>query len=492
LLTLRGAECLQTADVVLYDYLANPALLRHARSDARLICAGKHGRDRIITQDEINRLLIQFSREGQTVVRLKGGDPAIFARVSEEAAALSAAGIRYEIVPGITAALAAGSYAGIPLTERSIASAVAFITGHEQDDKHIPPLDFDALARFPGTLVFYMGVTTALEWTNALIAAGKPAKTPAAIVRRCTWPDQRIILCTLGDVASRIAADQLRPPIITIVGDVVSHAEVRNWFTARPLFGQRVLVTRPRHQAADLVAPLEQLGAQCYVQPAIEIRPPTDWADVDRAIAGLPDFDWLVFSSSNGVEYFLDRLFNQGYGTRSLTHVRIAAIGAATAEALSRYHLRADLIPDEFRAESLAETLVTAAREQKKARFLLIRASRGREVLAESLAAAGFTVHQVVAYHSVDVEAADPDIAALLSAGKFDWVTVTSSAIARSLAKLFGNDLRRAKLASISPVTSATLRELGFEPAVEGKEFTMLGVVAAIAAATGRTTTAAL
>jgi uroporphyrinogen III methyltransferase/synthase len=480
------------ADVVLYDYLANPALLCHARSDANLICSGKHGRDRIITQDEINQLLIRFAREGKTVVRLKGGDPAIFARVSEEAAALSAAGIRYEIVPGITAALAAGSYAGIPLTERSIASAVAFVTGHEQDDKHIAPLDFEALARFPGTLVFYMGVTTAAEWTNALIAAGMPANTPAAIIRRCTWPDQNTILCTLGEVAPRLSAEHLRPPIITIVGDIVSHVEVQNWFTKRPLFGQRILVTRPRHQAADLVVSLEQLGAQCYVQPAIEILPPENWNEVDRAIADLPDLDWLVFSSANGVEFFLDRLLTQGHDVRDLGQLMIAAIGAATADALSKYRLRADLIPDEFRAESLADTLVAAARQRKNPRFLLIRASRGREVLADSLTAAGFTVHQVVAYRSVDVEAADPDIAALLAANKIDWVTVTSSAIARSLAKLFGNDLRRAKLASISPITSATLRELGYDPAVEARDYTMSGVVAAIAAATARTATAAL
>ncbi len=450
---------------------------------AALICTGKHGRDRIFTQDEINQLLIQHAGKGQTVVRLKGGDPAVFARASEEVAALTAAEIDYEIVPGITAALAAGSYAGIPITQRGIASAVAFITGHEQDDKQIPPLDFEALAGFPGTLVFYMGVTTAAEWTDALIKAGKPAKTPAAIIRRCTWPDQRTILCTLGDVSARIAAEHLRPPIVTIVGEVVLQAEIENWFTQRPLFGQRVLVTRPRHQAANLIEPLEQLGAQCYLQPAIEILPPNDWTNVDRAIAALKDFDWLVFSSANGVEYFLDRLLAQGHDMRSLAQLKIAAVGAATADAVATYHLHADLVPDEFRAESLAETLIIAARQENKPRFLLIRASRGREVLAESLSAAGFAIQQVVAYRSIDVQSPDPDIAALLAAGKINWITVTSSAIARSLANLFGNDLRRAKLASISPVTSAALRELGYEPAVEATDYTMPGVVAAIQAA---------
>ncbi len=463
-------------------------VLHHARRDAILICAGKHGRDRIFTQDEINQLLIQHVRNGQTVVRLKGGDPAIFARVSEEVAALTAAGIDYEIVPGITAALAAGSYAGIPITQRGIASAVAFITGHEQDDKNIPTLDFEALARFPGTLVFYMGVTTAAEWTDALIAAGKPAHTPAAIIRRCTWPDQRTILCTLGEAAARIAAEHLRPPIITIVGDVVSQAEVQNWFTERPLFGQRILVTRPRHQAADLIGPLERLGAQCYSQPAIEVLRPETWDDVDAYLNELDWVTWLVFSSANGVEFLINRMLERGQDLRALGSVKIAAIGNATAECLARFHVYADLVPDEFRAESLSVDLVREAthfaRQSKLAhneiRFLLIRASRGREVLAESLSAAGFAVKQVVAYQSIDVQSPDPDIAALLSSGKIDWITVTSSAIAPSLANLFGDDLRRARLASISPVTSATLRELGFEPTVEATEFTMPGVVAAI------------
>jgi uroporphyrinogen III methyltransferase/synthase len=481
LITWRGVQCLRRADAVLFDYLANPSLLAHAPAAAERICLGRHGRERIWSQDEINERLVRLAREGKCVVRLKAGDPAVFSRLSEEVAALEAAGIAYEIVPGITAALAAGSYAGIPLTERGRASAVAFVTGHEQGDKDIPQIDFSALAAFPGTLVVYMGVTTAGEWTRALIDAGKPAETPAAIVRRCTWPDQQTIRCTLGTIAERITQAHVRPPVISIIGEVAAAAQLKSWFIERPLFGQRVLITRPRHQAGRMWDLLSELGAQCLLQPAIEIETLADWSAVDAAIERLADFDWLVFSSANGVEHLLGRLLNTGRDVRALGPVKIAAIGPATAEALRQFHVQADLTPDEYRAEALAEALVEAAAQHTtKPRFLLVRASRGREVLAETLTAAGCSVKQIVTYSSVDVATPDPEIAALLRQGRIDWITVTSSAIARSLVRLFGEDLRRAKLASISPITTDTLRELGYEPAAEAREYTMEGVVEAI------------
>ncbi|MEX2138461.1 MAG: uroporphyrinogen-III C-methyltransferase [Pirellulales bacterium] len=481
LITWRGVQCLRRADAVLFDYLTNPTLLAHAPAGAERICLGRHGRERIWSQQEINAQLVALAQQGKCVVRLKGGDPAVFARLSEEVAALKAAGIGHEVVPGITAALAAGSYAGISLTERGRASAVAFVTGHEQDDKDAPAIDFAALAAFRGTLVVYMGVTTAADWTGALIDAGKPAETPAAIVRRCTWPDQQTIHCTLGAVGERIAEAHLRPPVVTIIGDVAAVADAKNWFTERPLFGQRVLITRPHCQASGLWDRLSELGAHCLLQPAIEIEPPSDWSAVDAALARLAEFDWLVFSSANGVEFFLGRLWESGRDLRALGPIKIAAIGPATAEALEQFHLHADLTPDEFRAESLAEALLDAAvKNASKPRLLLVRANRGREVLAETLTAAGCKVEQVVAYQSIDVETPDPEIAALLQHGRIDWITVTSSAIARSLARLFGDDLRRAKLASISPITTATLRELGHEPTAEAREYTMDGIVEAI------------
>jgi uroporphyrinogen III methyltransferase / synthase len=477
LLTLRGAECLRRADVVLYDYLVNPVLVAHCRPEAERICLGKHGGGRIWPQEEINEQLVALAKQGKTVVRLKSGDPAIFARGAEEVERLAREGIPFEIVPGITAALAAGSYAGIPITHRELASAVALVTGHEDPEKSGQTVDYAALAKFPGTLVFYMGVTTVRHWAAELLAAGKNAATPVAVVRRCSQADQRTLRTTLGELAAAVEREKLRPPVIFIIGEVAAAPESYSWFEKRQLFGQKILVTRPAHQAQSLAGPLAELGAEVLFQPAIEIGPPADWQPVDAALRRIKEFDWLVFSSSNGVRLLLERIFASGKDLRSLGSLQLAAIGPGTADELLRYYLHADLVPDEFRAESLAGSLAGNARGK---RFLLARASRGREVLAEELAAAGGLVEQVVVYESRDVTTVDPHLADLMQAGKIDWVTVTSSAIAKSLVSLFGEGLKNAKLASISPITSGTLRELGFEPAAEAKEFTMEGVVEAI------------
>lgn len=479
LITLRGVECLWRADLALYDYLVNPAILKHLRAGAEAICLGRHGNHRLMSQDEVNERMVAAARQGKTVVRLKAGDPAVFARAAEEIECLQAAGISFEVVPGITAALAAGSYAGVPLTHRDVASAVALVTGHEQGDKGVSSLDYRALAAFSGTLVFYMGVTSAPVWTQALMAAGKPADTPAAIVRRCSWPDQSVVRCSLGEVAAVVAEHRIRPPVLFIVGAVAGLAPTVSWFATRPLFGRRVLVTRPAEQAESLVKRLEELGAAVLVQPAIEISEPADWAPVDAALEKLDRFDWLVFSSANGVRYLLERICQAHGDLRRLGRVRLAAIGPGTSEALAEYRLKADLQPAEFRAEALADALAPDASGR---RFLLVRASRGREVLAERLQAAGGIVEQVVVYRSTDVTSPELEVAAALAAGQIDWITVTSSAIARSLAALFGEQLRQAKLASISPITTATLVELGFPPAAEAAEYTMLGVAEAILA----------
>ncbi len=476
-ITLRAVACLAKADLVLYDYLVNPRVLAHASDDAELVCLGRHGQGRIMPPEEVIERMITAARAGRTVARLKSGDPLVFARAAEEVEALSAAGIPFEVVSGMTAALAAGSYAGVPLTHRRHASAVALVTGRQGPDA--PPLDFAALAKFPGTLVCYMGVTTAREWTTSLIEAGRSADEPAAIIRRCSWPDQLIARCTLGTIAEEIERRKLRPPVTVILGEVVREAESVDWFADRPLFGQRVLVTRPSHQANALAELLEEQGAGVLLQPAIEIAALHDWSEVDQAIEQQTrqPFDWIVFSSGNGVRSFLNCILETGHDLRALAGARLAVIGSATASALAEYHLNADLTPDEFRAEALAEEL---GRDARGKRFLLIRASRGREVLAETLRAAGGDVTQVVVYQSRDVTQPDAEIATALDAGEIDWVTVTSSAIAGSLANLFGDSLQRTQLASISPVTSATLRELGYEVAAEAKEYTMAGLVGAM------------
>ena len=483
LVTLRGCQALAEADVVLYDYLVNPLVLNHVSPHAERICLGRHGRGRIMPQREICQRMVRHAQEGRCVVRLKAGDPVVFAHAAEEIAALQHAQIHYEIIPGITAALAVGSYCGIPLTQGDAASAVALVTGQERGGKEVASLDYRALASFPGMLVFYMGVTTVETWTAQLIEAGKSPETPAAIVRRVSWPDQQSIICTLGTLAAETKTRHLRPPALFIVGPVAASSQSHNWFVDRPLFGTRILVTRAADQASALTLALSEQGADVLMQPAIEILPPADWTEVNERIAELSHYDWLVFSSANGVRMFLNLLL-ESRDVRCLGSLRLAAIGPGTARELAAFFLTADLVPHEHRAEALADALAVEARAGR--RFLLVRASRGREVLAESLSAAGGQVDQVVAYRSTDVEQADPEIAARLSAGEIDWITVTSSAIARSLARLFGPDLSKARLASISPVTSQTLRELGLAPAAEAVRYTIAGLVEAIVAASSR------
>jgi uroporphyrinogen III methyltransferase/synthase len=482
LITLRGVECLRRADLVLFDYLANPRIVEHAPAAAEKICVGKHGRSRIWSQEEINARLIEEARGGKTVVRLKGGDATVFARIAEETEALLAAGVRFEIVPGITAALAAGAYAGIPITHRDFASAAALVTGQEDPEKEGSSLDWGALARFPGTLVFYMGVTTARHWSQELIRHGKPPNTPAAIVRRCSLPDQRTIRCALEEVAEKVEArdgQRLRPPAIVIVGKAAALSPALSWFEQRPLFGKTTLVTRPRDQAHELEARLVELGAEVLFQPAIEIADPPAWEPVDQAIGRLAEFDWLAFTSANGVRFFLDRLLASRRDLRSLGAAKLAVIGPGTERALAEYRLKADVRPERFDAEALAELLAPRAAGK---RFLYPHASRGRDTLPRLLQEAGAILEEVVVYSHIDVAEPNQDIAERLMSDRIDWITVTSSAIARSLAAMFGDALRKTRLASISPITSGALRDLGYEPSAEAAEYTMAGVVEAILA----------
>ena len=480
LLTLRGAQLLGRCEVVLFDGLCNPALLGHAPG-AKHVCVGKHGQSRLWTQAEIIEEMIRHARAGRVVARLKGGDPAVFARTSEEVEALREAGIRFEIVPGITAALAAGSYAGIPVTDRRLASAVALVTGHEEPGKVDSAIDWSALAQFPGTLVIYMGVTTVGTWTRALLVAGKPPTTPVALVRRCSHNDQQTFHCRLDEVEERLTpATKLRPPVIVIVGPVTQLAESMSWIHLRPLHGQTILVTRPADGADTLAGPLTELGAHVLRQPVIEISPPESYTEIDAAIQQLDQFDVIAFSSRNGVRFFLDRLIESVGDVRRLGSTQIAVVGRQTARSLADYHLQADIIPDDFRAQSLAAIL---APEASGKRFLLIRASRGGNDLAAGIGAAGGLVTEIVAYQHRDVSEPDLAIAEQLRDGKVDWITVTSSASAKSLARMFGEDLKDTRIASISPVTSASLRDLGLKVAAEAKSYTMHGVIEAIQSA---------
>jgi len=477
LITLRAVECLAQADLILYDYLANPSLLQHASTSAELVCLGRHGAGRILSQDEIVARMIDGALSGRSVVRLKGGDPSVFGRGADEIEPLRAAGVPFEIVPGITTGLAVAAFCEIPITHYEDASAVALVVGQERHVKATSSLDYGVLADFPGTLIFYMGVKTVTQWSQALIEHGKSPETPIAIVRWCSRTDQKTVRCTLGTVAQVVDKQEIRPPSVFVVGKVVDRAPELSWFAARPLFGTRVLAAGSPGTSGKLRDQLTALGAEVIEQPAIRISDPPDWAPVDAALDRLDQYDWLVFSSGNGVGYFFRRLFDRGGDTRRLGSVKLAVVGSSTAEQLTRYHVHADLVPERFCAESLAEALVGEAEGK---RFLLARAGRGRQVLADALEQAGGHVDQIVVYDSTDVEQPNPDVADALSAGKRYWIAVTSPATARSVVRLYGDALQHARFASISPLTSAALRDLGYEPAAEASPHTAAGLVDAI------------
>lgn len=485
LLTLKGRECLARADVVLYDGLVNPLLLRHTEAHAERTCRTMAPGGRILDQAEINDRLIAAARAGKTVVRLKGGDPFIFGRGSEEAAALAEAGIPFEVVPGVTAAVAAGEYAGISLTHRKHASAVAFITGHEDPNKPGSSLDFPNLAGFSGTLVFYMGLHRLPQIADSLISAGKDPQTPACVISRASTPLQKTVSASLEELPEAVAKADLHAPSLIIVGECVRQREMISWFEHRPLFGQRIAITRPVHQADSAIRQAFELGAQPVLLPAIEILPPADWSAVDDAIARLSDYEWLIFTSANGVDSLLDRLWNQNRDARSLGHLKIAAIGPQTAEALGRFHLRADVVPESYRAEELAAALKPLTAGQ---RVLWAGANRGRDVLPAELKAAGAEVEKVIVYQNRDATDIPPMARELLEAGEVDWIALSSPSIARSLKKLIGPEAlahlgNRTRLAAISPVTTAAAEEAGLPIHAEAKEYTWPGLFEAIVAA---------
>jgi uroporphyrinogen III methyltransferase / synthase len=477
LLTLRGAEVLAAADVVLYDGLSNQAILRHAAA-AQHICVGKHGKSRIWLQHEINEEILLHARAGKVVVRLKGGDPAIFARTAEEVDTIRQAGIPFEIVPGITAALAAGSFAGIPITHRAMASAVALVTGHEEPGKPESALDWHALARFPGTLIVYMGVTTAEAWTSALIRAGKSPETPAAILRRCSLPDQQTVLCRLDEVATHLTpASKMRPPVIVIIGAVAQLAQQGSWFSDRPLFGKSVLVTRAEEQTDELSTTFQLLGAETLLQPAIHIEPAAFPESLHHAIGKRDAYDWLVFTSRNAVRFFFSELEQMQLDTRHFANVKFAVVGNQTANQLRSYGIRADLIGDPPNAEGLLKTFSGITSLQ---RILWPRASRGPDNLARGLRSQNHQVTEVVAYQHSDVAHPTDENLSRMNEARIDWTTVTSSAIARSLFAMFGSALANTKLVSLSGKTSATLRELGFPPIVEAETASMESLAQAV------------
>jgi uroporphyrinogen III methyltransferase/synthase len=468
LITLRAVECLKQADVVLYDYLANSAALEHARRDAHLVCLGHHRTGRTLSPDEITALMLAEALMGKTVVRLKGGDPLIFGRSGDEAEALRKAGIPFEIVPGITSGLAAAAFCEIPITHHDDASAVALVTARERESKTTSRLDQRALAEFPGTLVVYMGVQKAAEWCRQLIDNGKPADTPVAIVRWCSWARQQTVRCTLETVVEVVGEKEIRPPAVFVVGTVVDRSPQLSWFAERPLFNTRILVAGSLSSGQRLRDRLAALGADVITQPAVRVTAPKDWTPVDAALDRIDEYDGLVFTSANGVDFLVQRLLDRGGDVRRLGRVKLVAAGAGTAEQLTRYHLKADLVPDQIVGDA------------EPGRFLLAGASRGRSELADALERVGARVDRVAVYDSADVQEPDPDVAAELAGGEIDWIALTSAVTAESLIRLYGDAVGGARLASISPMTTRALSDLGYEPAVEALPHTAAALVEAI------------
>ena len=469
LITVRGLDVLRQADVVLYDNLAPVSLLEHARPDAERIYVGKKRADHHLSQEEINALLVEKARTGAVVVRLKGGDPFIFGRGGEESEALHAAGVRFEVVPGVSSATGAAAYAGIPLTHRSRTSAISFVTGHEVD-----AIDWAKVGQIE-TLVIFMGLTTFGEIARQLIAGGRDAQTPAAAIRWGTRPDQQTLIGTVGNLAERIAGAKLKPPALIIVGEVVALREDLNWFEKLPLFGRRIVLTRAEEQAGESAEQLRRLGADVVAAPTIEIVEPSSWAPIDAAIAKLETYDWLIFTSRNGVERFLARLDASERDLRAIKG-KIAAIGPATAEALSQARLKVDCLPQEFVAESLLDALDAELNGKK---ILIARAEVAREVLPEELRRRGATVDVAPVYRTVVPDAAT--LRKALAEKRPDWVTFSSSSTVRHFIEMADEvALQGVGIASIGPVTSATLREYGFEPTVEAEPHTMDALIAAI------------
>lgn len=482
LLTLRAVECLRRADLVIYDKLVPTRLLDFANPAAERLSVADVPGCHPQRWPTVVKAVIDAARAGKTVVRLKGGDPLVFGRGAEEADELRAAGIAYEIVPGVTAALAAGAAAEIPLTHRSAASAVAFVTGHENPTKPGPGLDWPALARFPGTLVIYMGMARLELIADTLVEHGKAADTPAAVIGHAGTGDQRRVTATLATVADAVRTAGLTAPAVVVIGPAVGLATPTPWFEGRPLLGKRVLVTRPRHQAGDFVRKLELLGAVPYVLPAVDILPPATWEEVDRHLGRLTEYDWLVFTSANGVRSLLGRLPQTGRDLRALAGVKLAAIGPSTADTLREFHLTADLVPADYRSEGLAAALVPHVAGQ---RVLLARADRGREVLRQELMKVA-TVDQVAVYRQVDAIHGDGPVHDAVRRGEIDFVTLTSANVARAVlrsldeigrARVFAGDLR---IVTISPVTTAAVTELGYPVAAEATVYTTDGLLEAL------------
>jgi uroporphyrinogen III methyltransferase/synthase len=478
LITVRALELIVAADVIVHDRLIPREALSAARPETEVLYVGKEPGDASVSQDRIEELLIERAREGKIVVRLKGGDPFVFGRGGEEAEALADAGVPFEVVPGVTAGVAAPAYAGIPVTHRDDASAVAFVTGHEDPEKGEgeEALDYSALAAFPGTLVFYMGVKALASISQRLIEAGRDPGEPAAVVERGTYPEQRTVAAPLAEIASAASEAGIGPPAVTLIGPVAARRERIAWFERRPLHGTRVVVTRARAQASELSRRLAALGAEPIELPAIRIEPRLDSDEVRRAIEGVHAYALVCLTSPNGVRLLFEAMADQGRDARALANATVAAIGPGTAGALAECGVIADLVPERFVAESLVEALADLDVRGKP--VLVARAAEARDVLPDALRERGAEVDVVALYETV---AEQPDPEALERAQSADFITFTSSSTVRNFVEAVDGRLpESARVVSIGPVTSEAAREAGLEVHVEASRHDVGGLVEAL------------
>lgn len=471
LATCRAVECIRAADCLVYDRLASERLLAHARPDAERVYVGKEAGRHAMRQEEINALLVDRGLAGKRVCRLKGGDPYVFGRGGEEAEALRQAGVPFTVVPGVTSAVAVPAYAGIPVTHRGVATSFAVVTGHEDPTKPESSIRWEHLATAVDTLVFLMGVENLPHIVANLCAHGRPESTPVAVIRWGTTPRQQTVVGTLADIVTRVQESGLRPPAVTVVGEVVRLREHLRWFDSQPLFGRRVVVTRAREQASELASQLEALGAEAVESPTIRIVP-LDWAE---AVDG---YDWLLFTSANGVACFFDRLRALGKDVRAIGDARLGAIGPATAAALEARGLRVDFVPERFVAE---EVVAHFPDDPEGKRILIPRPREAREVLPERLTERGATVRVLPVYETVPDAAGAEGVAERIRAGEVDLVTFTSASTVRNFVDAIGSELaKQVPAAVIGPITAETARAAGLPIAVEAAEHTIAGLVEAV------------
>ena len=485
LLTIKARDCIALADVVIYDYLANPVFLNYANKKAEIIYVGKKGGCHTMPQEEINQLIMDKARQGQIVARLKGGDPFIFGRGGEEGMELFEAGIPFEVIPGITSAIAVPAYAGIPLTHRDFTASVTFITGHEDPAKEKSNIAWDKLGSDTGTLVFLMGVGNLPKIVENLIKHGRSPETPVAVIHRGTVPAQKTVTGTLKNISRVVEEQGIKPPSIIVVGHVVTLRDGLNWFEKNPLFGKRIVVTRAREQASSFLATLSALGAECIEFPTIEIVPPKTWDKLDSAINNITDYQWVIFTSVNGVKYFFERMHVLGKDARALNNIKIGAIGPVTAQTVRENGIQPDLVPDEYKAEAVVDKFEGQITDSLK--ILLPRAAKARELLPKELEKMGATV-DVVETYSTEIPDHNRDIIRdMLENNDIDLVTFTSSSTVTNFVKMFESDkkqfldwMTRVNIGCIGPITAKTAEENDLKTSIMPEDYTIEALANAI------------